>query len=85
MTMINHRFILRMRVEWKEAAWSELRFESEAQSNQAYVDWMTKILSFPDVSSNIGKVGIRKTLDVLKSLSVLRNHAAWSFSYIVGA
>lgn len=72
--MINPQSILRMRVERKEGAWSELRFESKAQSNQAYADWVTEVLSLPNVSSNVGKAGIRKALEVSKPLFVIRNH-----------
>lgn len=40
-TVINPLSTLRFRVERKEVAWSELRFEAKAQSNQVYADWVT--------------------------------------------
>lgn len=43
--MINPPSILKMRVERDEAAWLEFMFEFKSQSNQAYADWVMKVLA----------------------------------------
>lgn len=72
-TSINPQLVLRIRIKTKKAAWSDL--EVSNQSHQSYSDRVTKVVTMLDGSSNMVKVGIRKALECLKSLSVIRNHS----------
>lgn len=63
-----------MRLERKEAAWSDLIFESKARRHQSYADWVTKVLKKPSVAENMVKAGIKKAQDCSKYVSVIKNH-----------
>lgn len=47
-TFIHPRLILRMRIEREEIWYTELRFESESQSNVFFANWASMLLTNPD-------------------------------------
>lgn len=61
-----------MRVELKEASWSDLRFESKAQIHQSYANKVTRGLSKPFVAENMVMASIKKALDCSKYLSIIK-------------
>lgn len=73
--MINPRSILRMRIQKIKAAWMELRFESKAQSTEAYRKWVKEVLSVPDVENTLVEASVRKAFDISMSIYVNRRHA----------
>lgn len=58
--IVDPRSILRMRIEKVEVPWSDLRFETKAQSHRSYDAWVRKLLVIHGVSAKMLKVGVRK-------------------------
>lgn len=71
---MNTRSIFRMRIKRNESTWTDLRLESKTQNRETYRNWVTEVLSMPGVADTLPEAGVRKALDILTSVFVIRSH-----------
>lgn len=64
---INPRSILRMRIERVKVPWTELMFETKSQSNSPFAEWISRLLSNPDISKKITQTRIGRAFNLAKT------------------
>lgn len=82
---INFMSILRMRIDRAEVPWTELRLKTKFHSTSPFANWISRLLSNLDILKKITHTGIRKALNLAKTISINRRHHDLEFLNLAGA
>lgn len=70
--LINHRSVLKMRIQKVKLCWTNTKFEAKSQKNSKFATWVSKLMSHSTYSEKIIAAGIRKALNLSNRLAINR-------------